>query len=183
MNELIERKFYVLRAISGKENKVREQLEAEMKNTDLGQYLFRVIIPTEKIVSQRNGKKITKERPSLPGYIVVEAMLVGDVAHRLRNTPNVIGFLTATKAGEPQALKQSEVDRMLGNADDMIEGEGEYDMSIMVGDMVKVMDGAFKGYDAIVEEVTPNKHRLRVMVKIFGRKTPLDLSYSQVSKE
>lgn len=182
MSELVEKKFYVLRAISGKEKKVREQLEAEMKNTDLGQYLFRVIIPTEKVVSQRNGKKIVKERPYLPGYIVVEAMLVGDVAHRLRNTQNVIGFLGG-KSGEPESLKPSEIERLLGSADDMSDSEGEYDMSIIVGDVVKVVDGAFSGCDAVVEEVTPSKHRLKVMVKMFGRKMPLDLSYSQVVKD
>ena len=89
----IQKKFYVLRAISGKENKVREYLEAELKNTDLGEYVFQVLIPTEKTFTVRNGKKVMKERAYLPGYVLVEAALVGEVAHRLRNIPNVIGFL------------------------------------------------------------------------------------------
>ena len=87
----------MLRAVSGKEAKVREQLEAEMKNTNLGQYVSQVIIPTEKVVTQRGGKKVIKERPYLPGYVLVEAILVGDVAHTLRNIPNVIGFLGAKR--------------------------------------------------------------------------------------
>lgn len=182
MGEIVEKKFYILRAISGKEGKVREQLEAEMKNTDLGQYLFRVIIPTEKVVSQRNGKKVVKERPAMPGYIVVEAMLVGDVAHRLRNTQNVIGFL-GSKSGDPEALKPAEVERLLGNADEMNSSEGQYETNVLVGDVVKVVDGAFSGCDAVVEEINPSKHRLKVMVKMFGRKMPLDLGYSQVVKE
>ena len=86
-------KFYVLRAISGKENKVREYIESEMKNSDLGQYVTQVLIPTEKTYTVRNGKKVLKERAYLPGYVLVEANLLGEVAHRLRNTPNVIGFL------------------------------------------------------------------------------------------
>ena len=114
MTEVAEKRFYVLRAVSGKEAKVREQLEAEMKNTNLGQYVSQVVIPTEKIVTQRAGKKVIKERPYLPGYVLVEAALLGDVAHTLRNMPNVIGFLGANKGGEPEPLKRSEVERILG---------------------------------------------------------------------
>lgn len=182
MAEIAEKKFYVLRAISGKENKVKEQLEGDMKNTDLGLYLYSVIIPTEKVVSQRNGKKIVKERPYLPGYIVIEATLVGDVAHRLRNTQNVIGFL-GSKSGTPEPLKKSEVDRLLGRADDINQSEAQYDVEFFVGEVVKVSDGAFNGCDAIVEEVYPSKHKLKVSVKMFGRKMPVELGYSQVVKE
>ena len=89
----IEKKWYVLRAISGKEAKVKEYLEADIKNSDLGDYVSQVLIPTEKVYQVRNGKKIVKERSYLPGYVLVEAALVGEVAHLLRNTPNVIGFL------------------------------------------------------------------------------------------
>lgn len=181
MAEVVEKRFYVLRAISGKEGKVKEQLEAEMRNTDLGHYVFQVIIPTEKIVAQRNGKKVTKERPSMPGYILVEAALVGDVAHHLRNTPNVIGFLGG-RNGEPEALKPQEVERILQRADLVAETEGEYEVEIYVGDIVKVIDGAFSDCEAEVEEVLPTKRRLRLMVKMFGRKIPLELDYAQVMK-
>ena len=183
MTEVAEKRFYVLRAVSGKEEKVREQLEAEMRNSNLGQYVSRVIIPTEKIVTQRAGKKIVKERPYLPGYVLVEAVLVGDVAHTLRNQPNVIGFLGGKRGGEPEPLKHSEVERILGRADQMADSEGIYDLELFVGDVVRIIDGAFANYEASVEEVTPEKQKLRVMVKMFGRKTPLELSYSQVVKE
>ena len=143
MAEVAEKRFYVLRAVSGKETKVREQLEAEMKNTSLGQYVSQVIIPTEKIVTQRAGKKIIKERPYLPGYVLVEAALVGDVAHTLRNMPNVIGFLGAKRGGEPEPLKRSEVERILGRADKMAESERIFDMELLVGDEVKIIEGAF----------------------------------------
>ena len=183
MTEVAEKRFYVLRAVSGKEAKVREQLEAEMKNTNLGQYVSQVVIPTEKIVTQRAGKKVIKERPCLPGYVLVEAALLGDVAHTLRNMPNVIGFLGANKGGEPEPLKSSEVERILGRADQMADSEGVYDLELYVGDVVRIIDGAFANYEATVEEVTPEKQKLRVMVKMFGRKTPLELNYSQVVKE
>jgi transcription termination/antitermination factor nusG len=183
MTEVAEKRFYVLRAVSGKEAKVREQLEAEMKNTNLGQYVSQVVIPTEKIVTQRAGKKVIKERPYLPGYVLVEAALLGDVAHTLRNMPNVIGFLGANKGGEPEPLKRSEVERILGRADQMADSEGVYDLELFVGDVVRIIDGAFANYEATVEEVTPEKQKLRVMVKMFGRKTPLELNYSQVVKE
>ena len=183
MTEVAEKRFYVLRAVSGKEAKVREQLEAEMKNTNLGQYVSQVIIPTEKVVTQRGGKKVIKERPYLPGYVLVEAILVGDVAHTLRNIPNVIGFLGAKRGGDPEPLKRSEGERILGRGDQMADSEGIYDLELFVGDVVRIIDGAFANYEATVEEVTPEKQKLRVMVKMFGRKTPLELSYSQVVKE
>ena len=101
MAEVNEKKFYILRAVSGKENKVKEDLDREIRLTELGRYVSQVFVPTEKVVSQRGGKKIVKERPSLPGYIIVEAALVGDVAYRLRNTPNVIGFLGGSRGTDP----------------------------------------------------------------------------------
>lgn len=183
MANLAEKRFYVLRAVSGKEDKVREQLEAEIRNTDLGQYVFRVFVPTEKVVSQRNGKKIVKERPSLPGYILVEAVLVGDVAHRLRSTPNVIGFLGANRGGDPEPMNPVEVERLMRLADQVAESEGEYEIEFLVGDVVRVTDDAFAGWDAVIEEVYPEKRKLKVMVKMFGRKIALDLDYAQVVKE
>ena len=115
----IQKKFYVLRAISGKENKVREYLEAELKNTDLGEYVSQVLIPTEKTFTVRNGKKVMKERAYLPGYVLVEAALVGEVAHRLRNIPNVIGFLGGSDT--PVPLRPAEVNRILGTVDELQE--------------------------------------------------------------
>ena len=110
-----QQKFYVLRAISGKENKVREYLESEIKNSDLGKYISQVVIPTEKAFVVRNGKKVMKERAYLPGYVLVEANLVGEVIHRLREIPNVIGFLGGD--GQPVPLRPSEVNRILGTLD------------------------------------------------------------------
>jgi transcriptional antiterminator NusG len=177
----VEKRFYVLRAISGKENKVREYLEAELKNTDLGEYVSQVLIPTEKTFTVRNGKKVMKERAYLPGYVLVEAVLVGEVAHRLRNIPNVIGFLGGSDNPEP--LRPTEVNRILGTVDELQEQQGDLDVQYFVGESVKVAFGPFSGFSGVIEEVHSEKKKLKVMVKIFGRKTPLELGYMQVEKE
>lgn len=177
----IQKKFYVLRAISGKENKVREYLEAELKNTDLGEYVSQVLIPTEKTFTVRNGKKVMKERAYLPGYVLVEAALVGEVAHRLRNIPNVIGFLGGSD--NPVPLRPSEVNRILGTVDEFQEQQEEMDIQFYVGENVKVTFGPFSGFSGLIEEDNTEKKKLKVMVKIFGRKTPLELGYMQVEKE
>ena len=177
----VQKKFYVLRAISGKENKAKEYLEAEMKNTDLGEYVSQVLIPTEKTFTVRNGKKVVKERAYLPGYVLVEAALVGEVAHRLRNIPNIIGFLGGLD--NPVPLRPAEVSRILGTVDDMQEQPEDMDLQFLVAESVKITFGPFSGFSGIIEEVNAEKRKLKVMVKVFGRKTPLELGYMQVEKE
>ena len=177
----VQKKFYVLRAISGKENKAKEYLEAEMKNTDLGEYVSQVLIPTEKTFTVRNGKKVVKERAYLPGYVLVEAALVGEVAHRLRNIPNIIRYLGGLD--NPVPLRPAEVSRILGTVDDMQEQPEDMDLQFLVGESVKITFGPFSGFSGIIEEVNAEKRKLKVMVKVFGRKTPLELGYMQVEKE
>jgi transcriptional antiterminator NusG len=176
-----QHKFYVLRAISGKENKVREYLESEIKNSDLGEYVSQVLIPTEKTFTMRNGKKVMKERAYLPGYVLVEANLVGEVSHRLRQIPNVIGFLGGQD--NPIPLRPAEVSRVLGTVDELQEQTEEMDVQYYTGETVKVTYGPFNGFSGVIEDVNAEKKKLKVIVKIFGRKTPLELSYVQVEKE
>jgi transcription termination/antitermination protein NusG len=182
MSETTNFKWYVLRAISGKENKVKEYIDAEIKNSDLGQYVAQVVIPTEKVYQIRNGKKITKERSCMPGYILIEANLIGETPHRLRNTPNVIGFLEE-KNHMPIPVRASEVNRILGTVDELQETGEEMITPYYVGENVKVIFGPFTGFSGTIEEVTSEKKKLKVMVMIFGRKTPLELSFTQVEKE
>jgi len=175
------KKWYVLRAVSGKEAKVKEYIEAELKhNALLSSYVSQVLIPMEKHAALRNGKRVVKEKISLPGYVLVEAELKGDVAHTLRFTPNVLGFLGGMD--NPTPVKQADINRILGTAE---ESELLDDMNIPfnVDETVKVTDGPFNGFSGVIEEVNTEKHKLKVMVKIFGRKTPLELSFMQVSKE
>ena len=180
MSEL-KSKFYVLRAISGKESQAKEYLESEMKNSSLGKYVSQVLIPTEKVYTMRNSKKVLVERPYLPGYIIVEAILVGESIHQLINAPNVIGFLGGSV--NPVPIRQSEVSRILGKMDELEEETETPDFQFVVGETVKVGEGPFSGFSGVVEEVNAEKKKLKIMVKIFGRKTPLVLGYMQVEKE
>ncbi|HSH19866.1 MAG TPA: transcription termination/antitermination protein NusG [Draconibacterium sp.] len=177
------KKWYVLRAIGGKEKKVKEYIENEIANGDLKDFVDQVLIPTEKVYQIRNGKKISKERNFFPGYILIEAALVGEVAHTLRNFPNVIGFLGDTKGGDPVPMRQNEVNRILGRVDELAENDEEINIPFVVGETVKVIDGPFNGFNGTIEEINEEKKKLQVMVKIFGRKTPLELSFMQVEKE
>ena len=173
--------WYVLRAVSGKEAKVKEYIEAELKHNPLiTAHVFQVLIPTQKQATTRDGKRVIKEKVSLPGYVLVEAELVGDVAHTLRFMPNVLGFLGGLD--KPSPVKQSDINRMLGNADEA-ELDDSMDIPYSVDDAVKVTDGPFNGFSGVIEEVNTEKRKLKVMVKIFGRKTPLELSFMQVEKE
>lgn len=182
MTETTNFKWYVLRAISGKENKVKEYIDAEIKNSDLGQYVAQVLIPTEKVYQIRNGKKITKDRSYLPGYVLVEANLIGEISHRLRNTPNVLGFL-GEKDNKPTPIRQSEINRILGTVDERQEIGEEMITPFFIGENVKVINGPFSGFSGLIEEVNNEKKKLKVMVLIFGRKTPLELAFTQVEKE
>ena len=176
-----QKNWYVLRAVSGKEAKVKEYIEAELKhNTLLQSHVFQVLIPMEKQASLRNGKLVEKEKISLPGYVFVEAILKGDVAHTLRFMPNVLGFLGGLD--NPSPVPQSDINRMLGAAENT-ELENDIDIPYSVDETVKVTDGPFSGFTGVIEEVNTEKHKLKVMVKIFGRKTPLELGFMQVEKE
>lgn len=175
--------WYVLRAISGKEAKVKEVLDAQIRNTDLGRYVFQVLIPTEKVLTVRGGKKVVKEKNLYSGYVFVEAILHGEVMYELRNTTNVIDFLRGKgKGAQPEALRQSEVQRMLGMADQMADITVDSINDYLVGEIVKVISGPFSGFTGEIEDVDRDKKKLKVMVKIFGRKTPLELENSQVER-
>ena len=176
-----QKNWYVLRAVSGKEAKLKEYIDAEMKHNELlSTHVSQVLIPMEKHASLRNGKRVVKEKISLPGYIFVEANLVGDVAHTLRFMPNCLGFLGGLD--NPSPVLQTEINRMLGTAENT-EIEGTVDVPYVVDETVKVIDGPFSGFSGVIEEINAEKHKLKVMGKIFGRKTPLELSFMQVEKE
>lgn len=178
------RAWYVLRAISGKEAKVKELLDGAIKNTDLGNHVFQVLIPTEKVLTVKNGKKVVKERNLYSGYVFIEAELVGEVVHELTNTTNVIDFLKGRgKDAKPEPLRESEVMRMLGTADEINENLEEGFNDYIVGETVKVNYGPFTGFNGKVTDVFPDKKKLKVSVRIFGRETPLELENSQVERE
>lgn len=179
----IKKRWYVLRVIGGKEKKVKEFIENEVASLGLQDYVSQVLIPTEKIYQVRNGKKISKERNFFPGYVMIEAALVGEIPHMLRDITNVIGFLGETKGGDPVPMRQSEINRILGTVDELSEQPEEINIPYVVGESVKVTDGPFNGFTGVIEEVNNDKKRVKVIVKVFGRQTPLELSFMQVEKE
>jgi transcriptional antiterminator NusG len=141
-----------------------------------------VLVPKEKVIQIRDGKKINKEKVYFPGYIMVEANLAGEVPHVIKSITGVIGFLGEKKGGEPVPMRRSEVNRMLGKVDELAIQDENIAIPFTSGETVKVIDGPFNGFDGTIEKVNEEKRKLEVMVKIFGRKTPLELSYMQVEK-
>jgi transcriptional antiterminator NusG len=178
------KKWYVLRAVGGKEKKAKEYIENEIRRLHLEDYVSQVLIPTERVYQVKNGKKVSTERIFYAGYIFVEAILEGETVHVLRNVPNVAGFLSETKGGNPIPLRPAEVNRILGHVDKLSEISGEEIATpFFVGEPIKVIDGPFNGFSGTIEEVNEEKKKLKVMVKIFERKTPLELNFVQVEKE
>ena len=185
MAENKERAWYVLRAIGGKEKKVKEYIEAEVRNSGLSDFVFQILIPTEKVYSIRNGKKISKDKISFPGYVLVEAILVGEVQHMLRNTPEVLDFLgnPGDEKLVPVPLRPSEVKRLLGQVDTMAQSEEVNETPFLIGETVKVVEGPFASLNGVIESIDNERKKLSVIVKIFGRITPMELSFVQVEKE
>ncbi len=177
-------KWYVLRAISGKENKVKEYIEGALQTSSLfKEYVSQVLIPTEKVMTLRNGKRTIKERNLLPGYVLVECNLTDECYPLLRNIPNVLGFLNdGKKSTKPAPVSQNEINRIVGSVDEA-EVEMQLEETYLVGEKIKVTDGPFNGFNGVVSEVLEDKHKLRVVVTIFDRQTPLELGFNQVEKE
>ncbi len=187
--------WYVVRAISGQEKKVKQYIESELGRLGMEHAVEEILIPMEKVFEMRNGKKRTRERSFMPGYIFMQAHLNPEVQAAIQDTPGVIGFLTAepldTKGmtkdeikakRQPQALRESEVNRLIGKVDEVAEQGEMMDNPYAIGEEVKVMDGPFSGFTGLVEAVDEDKKKLKVMVKIFGRNTPVELNYLQVER-
>lgn len=185
MAEETKFQWYVIRAIGGKENRVKEYIDALINNPadKLGQYVSQVLIPTEKVVVMRGGKRVTKERNNLPGYVLVECNMTDDCYPRLRNVPNVLGFLGERSNTKPTPVRQADINRFLGTIDEGQENANADFVPYNPADKVRVIEGPFKGFDGVVDEVLADKKRVKVMVVIFGRKTPLELDYAQVEKQ
>ena len=182
MAEGKEKKWYVVRAVSGQENKVKDYIEKEVNHLGMEDYLDQVLVPTEKVIQIRNGKKVNKERVYFPGYVMIQASLDGEMPHVIKNINGVIGFLGETKGGDPVPLRKSEVNRMLGKVDELSVKTDNVAIPFTIGETIKVIDGPFNGFNGTVEKINEEKRKLEVMAKIFGRKTPLELSYMQVEK-
>ena len=183
-----ELKWYVVRAVSGQEKKAKTYLENEIARQHLEEVIPQVLIPSEKVYEMRNGKKRVRERSFYPGYVLIQADLAsGEIEHLITSIPGVIGFLGAGEGSaatkKPVALRVNEVNRILGKVDEIDEQQETLETPFIKGETVKVMDGPFNGFTGTIEEIFEERRKLNVMVKIFGRNTPLELNYVQVEKE
>ena len=189
------KKWYVLRAAGGKEKKAKEYLEKEIQRCGLQDLVSQVLVPTEKVYRIRDGKRICTERLFYPGYVLIEAELTGELQYIIRNeVPHMSGFLTEKRDVEredgkvqveklPIPLRDDEVRRMFSGQDEMATTEAETVIDYKVGDAVKITDGPFNGFDGTVDDIIEDRSKLKVMVMIFGRKTILELNFTQVTKE
>lgn len=176
--------WYVVRCFSGHEKKVKEYLEREIQEEGLEDKIREILIPTETVIEIRSGKKRTREKNFFPGYILVETAYDEEVNNFIQGAPSCLGFLKGGKTDiSPTPLKKREVDRILGRVYDnqeLMEKGGVVDIPYNEGDLVRVIDGPFKDFDGTVQEVNTDKLKLRVLVSIFGRKTPVEVDVNQV---
>jgi transcriptional antiterminator NusG len=177
-------KWYVVRCFSNHEKKVKEYLEREMEMQDLEHKVSEILIPTETIVEMRSGKKRTREKNFFPGYLLVKTTYDEEINNLVQGAPSTIGFLKSGKNDvRPKPLREAEANRILGRVEDshdMMEKGGVVDIPYNEGDLVKVVDGPFKDFDGTIQEVNADKLKLRVLVSIFGRKTPVEVDVNQV---
>lgn len=179
------KKWYVLRAAGGKEKKAKEYLEKEIERYKLQDFVDQVLVPTEKVFRIQNGKRVCSERLFYPGYVLIQAEMTGELQYIIRNeVPHMSGFLTEGKNSRaPLAMRDEEVKRFLGEQDEKTEADGTTLIDYQVGEAVKITDGPFNGFSGTVEEVIEDRSKLKVVVMIFGRKTILELNFTQVTKE
>lgn len=178
-----EKKWYSLRVISGKERKIKERIDLEIQRSGWSNSITQVLVPTEKVYKIRSGKKVISERNILPGYILVEAIpgkFTGEMIQTIANIPNVIHFLGRNN---PIPMRTSEANRLLGKVDESL-GAGESLLEpFIVGETVKIIDGPFSEFVGDIQEVNEEKKKLKVIVKIFGRGTEVELNFMQVDKQ
>lgn len=178
-------RWYVVRVYSGHEHKVKAHMEREIKELNLSDKISSVMVPSEKVVEVKDKKKKSRVRTFFPGYILVEAVLDKETKHFILETPSVLGFIGFKGEGvrsEPQPIQPEEVRRLIGKMEERKSVEVVSTPFIM-GDPVKVIDGPFNNFSGVVQEVHEEKMKLKVMVSIFGRKTPIELDFSQVETE
>jgi len=183
-----ETKWYVLRVVSGKERKVKEYLDKDIVRSGYADVIKQVFLPMEKVYKVQNGKKVMREKNYFPGYVMLEVLdgkLTDDMIHHISNVSNIMHFLTDGKGskGNIISLRKSEVNKMLGKVDEMSDAGGmTMSEPFIIGETIKIIDGAFNDFNGVIEEVNDEKKKLKVIVKIFGRSTPVELNYMQVEK-
>jgi len=173
----MEKIWYVIHTYSGYENKVKANLERRVESMNVGDKIFRVLVPMEDEMEIKNGKKKIVKRKIFPGYVLVEMILTDDSWYVVRNTPGVTGFVGT--GAKPIPLQKSEVKHILKH---MGIEEAKPKIDYVVGESVKVISGPFQNFIGNIEEIYPDKHKVKVLVAMFGRETPVELDFTQVQK-
>lgn len=173
-------RWYVIHAYSNYENQVKRSLEERIKRSGLDQYFGKILVPTEEVVEMRMGQQRKSERKFFPGYVLVQMELNDDTWHLVKEVPRVLGFIGGT-SDKPAPISDAEAEAILSRVE---EGASKPRPKVLfeVGEVVRVVEGPFKDFNGVVEEVNYEKNRLRVSVLIFGRSTPVELDFSQVEK-
>jgi transcriptional antiterminator NusG len=173
------KKWYIVHAYSNFERKVADSIREKAQQTGLGDLFDEILVPTEKVVEVRRGRKVDAERKFFPGYVLVKMEMTDEAYHLIKNTPKVTGFLGADN--KPMAISEMEASRILQQVQEGVE-RPKPAISFEVGEQVRVADGPFASFNGLVEEVDEVRARLKVAVSIFGRATPVELEYAQVEK-
>jgi transcriptional antiterminator NusG len=171
------KKWYVVHTYSGQEARVKSHLEMTVEKSGLAQYFGQILMPTREVVTVTKGKKISRDRKNFPSYIIVEMEMNKETMHYVTDVPGVTHFVGV---GKPQPLRPAEVERILGASGTEVQETGEVEIPYMSGDSVRIKDGPFKDFDGVVEEVNPEKGKIKVLVSVFGRSTPVELDFMQV---
>lgn len=176
----MSKKWYVVQAYSGFEKNVQRILEERIAREEMRDYFGQILVPVEKVVDIRNGRKTISERKSYPGYVLVEMEMTDDSWHLVKSTPRVSGFIGG-RANRPTPISQREAEIILQQVQTGIE-KPKPKVEFEVGQQVRVNEGPFADFNGVVEEVNYERNKLRVSVQIFGRETPVELEFSQVEK-
>ena len=174
-------RWYIIHAYSGFENKVRDAIIAEAERLGLSEGVEEVQVPTETVTEVKRGKKVQVERKFMPGYVLAKLNMTDDIYHLVKNTPKVTGLLGSS--GKPQPISEGEAARILNTKEEAAAApKQKIKVDFEIGDSVKVLDGPFASFSGLVEEIDYEKSRVKVSVSIFGRATPVELEFAQVSK-
>jgi transcriptional antiterminator NusG len=184
MEQQAGKRWYVLKAVSGKEKKVKEYIESEVSRLGLENVITKVLVPTRKVYQIRNGKKISKEQNYLPGYVLLEVNgeLDTETMNTIKEISGVLYILGTDKGKKPVPMRQEEAFRLLGIVDELADQDEEIDVTFSIGETVKIIDGPFTEFIGTIEEINEERKKVTVMVKLFGKKTPVVLNFLQVEK-